>query len=383
MSQTFKLVQMQITSLISVLLVPFAFIQSFYSEFPGQNVWDRAYYLTDRYIVHTPKHISQRLRAEKVRYVHNGFQFQQYQGYNSYLKFKRDCVSKRSLYHKRTFTKSTKDKKYIERVKEAVKEVFPADHDDGSLAPVILRLAWHACATYNVETKLGGSNGATMRYIPELTDEGNMGLEVARAALEPVKAEFPEVTYSDLWTLAGKVAIEHMGGPEIEWIPGRYDCMDLKYMPPAGLLPFADKDANHVRTTFTRMGMTDQETVALIGAHGLGRCHKHISGWDGHWTQDPLRFSNEFYKALVSENWHQGTVPETGRRQYYNDDESLMMLNTDMELLRDPSYKFFVMEYAKNEARFFQDFAEAFAKLLELGIRRDTKGDVVLRSTYM
>ncbi|KAH0239323.1 putative cytochrome c peroxidase Ccp1, partial [Aureobasidium melanogenum] len=77
------------------------------------------------------------------------------------------------------------------------------DYDDGSYGPVLVRLAWHASGTYDAETKTGGSNGATMRFPPEGDHGANAGLHAARDFLEPVKKEFPWITYSDLWTLAG------------------------------------------------------------------------------------------------------------------------------------------------------------------------------------
>lgn len=246
------------------------------------------------------------------------------------------------------------------------------NYDGGSLAPIILRLAWHCCATYDVTTNTGGSNGATMRFVPEITDEGNYGLDIARAALEPIKQRYPAISYADLWTLAGKVAIEYMGGPTIIWKSGRVDYTNDRCTPSNGLLPFADKDANHIRKTFTRLGFNDQQTVALIGAHGVGRCHKRFSGWEGKWTRTPKTFSNQFYVVLLNETWSQGEVPETGKTQYFNADKSLIMLNTDMELIRDKSYLHWVEIYAKDEPKFFHDFSSAFAKLLELGIKRET-----------
>lgn len=50
-----------------------------------------------------------------------------------------------------------------------------------------------------------------MRFVPEITDDGNSGLDIARSALEPIKQKFPDITYSDLWTLAGKISIQEMG----------------------------------------------------------------------------------------------------------------------------------------------------------------------------
>lgn len=269
---------------------------------------------------------------------------------------------------------------YINEVKSAIKSIIPiVGYDDGSLAPIILRLAWHCCATFDKYSQTGGSNGGTMRFVPEITDEGNTGLDIARSALEPVKLRYPKITYSDLWTLAGCVAIEEMNGPHIQWKSGRYDCKDSAHVPPNGRLPFAYKTSTHIRETFTRMGFNDQETVALLGAHGLGRCHKKFSGWEGKWTSDPINFDNEFFKVLLQDTWEVETVPETGREQYTNRNKTLMMLNTDLELIRDKNYLSWVETYANDNERFFKDFAQLFGKLLELGIERDLEGNVLLK----
>ncbi|KAJ2709176.1 heme peroxidase, partial [Coemansia spiralis] len=86
-------------------------------------------------------------------------------------------------------------------------------YDDGSYGPVFLRLAWHASGTYDVGTKTGGSDGATIRFPPEAGHGANAGLEVARARLEPLKKKYPNISYGDLYTLAGVVAVQELGGP--------------------------------------------------------------------------------------------------------------------------------------------------------------------------
>ena len=68
--------------------------------------------------------------------------------------------------------------------------------DDGSLAPIFIRLAWHSSGTYDAATGTGGSNGAGMRFQNEAADPENAGLAPARAFLEPVKRKFPEISYS-------------------------------------------------------------------------------------------------------------------------------------------------------------------------------------------
>jgi len=71
-----------------------------------------------------------------------------------------------------------------------------------------------------------------------------------------------------------------MGGPQIPWRPGRSD-KDVSACTPDGRLPDGAKGARHVRDIFYRMGFNDQEIVALLGAHALGRCHTDRSGFKG------------------------------------------------------------------------------------------------------
>jgi cytochrome c peroxidase len=123
-----------------------------------------------------------------------------------------------------------------------------------------VRLAWHASGTFDPKSDtVGGSNGATMRFEPEISDGANNGLGPARARLETVKAKHPEVSYGDLWTLAAVVAIKDMGGPVIPWRAGRIDAKPGDRVPPNGRLPDATKDAAHIRDVFVRrMGFTEE-----------------------------------------------------------------------------------------------------------------------------
>lgn len=253
------------------------------------------------------------------------------------------------------------------------------DYDDGSAGPVLVRLAWHSSGTYDAATDTGGSNGAGMRYEAEGGDPANAGLQHARAFLEPVKDQYPWITYSDLWTLAGVVAVQEMGGPEIEWKGGRTDFVDDSKLPPRGRLPDGAQGADHIRHIFYRMGFDDQEIVALSGAHNLGRCHSDRSGFHGAWVNNPTRFSNSYFRLMLSLSWKE-KILDNGVRQFvhYDEDteEELMMLPTDLALVGDPSFKHWVKVYAEDKERFFEDFAKVFAKLIELGIQRDARGNI-------
>jgi len=180
-----------------------------------------------------------------------------------------------------------------------------------------------------------------------------------------------------LYTLSGVVAVEGAGGPTIPFRLGRSDMPDGSTSPPDGRLPDADKGSSkmtidHVRDVFYRMGFNDREIVALLGAHALGRCHTDASGYWGPWTFAENTMSNEYFRLLVEERWspkvsHNGK-PWSGPDQFEDSTGMLMMLPSDIALIKDPEFKKIVELYAKDEDVFFKDFAKAFSKLLELGV---------------
>ncbi|OAK95782.1 heme peroxidase [Phaeosphaeriaceae sp. SRC1lsM3a] len=240
------------------------------------------------------------------------------------------------------------------------------NYDDGSYGPVLLRLAWHASGTYDKLTNTGGSNGATMRFAPEGDHGANAGLKAARDFLEPVKEAFPWITYSDLWILAGVCSIQEMQGPKVPYRAGRTD-RDLSFCTPDGRLPDASKDHSHIRAIFGRMGFGDKEMVALSGAHALGRCHTDRSGYDGPWTFSPTTLTNDYFKLLLEEKW--GYKKWNGPKQFEDvKTKTLMMLPTDMELVKDKSFRKYTELYAKDNEAFFKDFSDAVVTLFELGV---------------
>ena len=316
------------------------------------------------------------------------------------------------------------DAYYGEVRKELIANMDNPSWDDGSLAPIFIRLAWHSSGTYDKATGTGGSNGAGMRFEAEASDPENAGLHSARAFLEPIKRKFPGVSYSDLWVLAAYVGIEHTGGPKIAFRPGRTDYESASHLasegwtaPAAGCpevghgrLPGAEKyvdydagaDADgrpagwqglcsHIRDeVFYRMGFDDQEIVALLcGGHVYGRCHPTSSGYAGAWVEYPTAFSNEYATDMLEDEWKlvgnedtwldkMGAAelrPAPGNKQYVNkcpmgtgaDDANQMMLLSDMVLAWDPSFRVYLEQYAADEAMLARDFANAFKKLTELG----------------
>eukprot|EP00937_MAST-01D_sp_MAST-1D-sp2_P005723 g5723.t1 len=273
---------------------------------------------------------------------------------------------------------------------DAVRKDIAAVYDkDNSHGPFFIRLSWHSSGTYCKASKTGGSEKATMRFQPEVDHGANAGLSKAQALLKPILAQHPGLSAADLWVLAGTVAVEEMGGPAVGFTPGRTDGASGKECPEEGRLPDADgrpdagkpitdeKNAQHIRDIFYRMGFNDQEIVCLSGAHAVGRCHEDRSGYWGPWTRAETTFSNEYFRELIDNKWtlkkqHKGK-PWAGPEQYEDPTGELMMLPTDMALVRDPAFRKYTEQYAKDEEKFFKDFAKAFQKLNELGVKCPAK----------
>ncbi|KAF2906899.1 probable L-ascorbate peroxidase 5, chloroplastic isoform X1 [Oryza sativa Japonica Group] len=248
--------------------------------------------------------------------------------------------------------------------------------------PILVRLGWHDAGTYDKNItewpKCGGANGS-LRFGVELVHAANKGLLKALFLVIPIKSKYAGVTYADIFQLASATAIEEAGGPKIPMIYGRADVADGEECPPEGRLPAADppSPAEHLREVFYRMGLSDKEIVALSGAHTLGRARPERSGWGKpetkytvcnlqqlengpgapggqSWTSEWLKFDNSYFKEIKE------------RR-----DEDLLVLPTDAVLFEDSSFKIHAEKYAEDQDAFFEDYAEAHAKLSNLGAKFD------------
>ncbi|EGG02255.1 uncharacterized protein MELLADRAFT_49879 [Melampsora larici-populina 98AG31] len=271
----------------------------------------------------------------------------------AYYAYAKDSDSQAEVQSRYTAVKSANKNLDYQAIYNDIAEVLDNnDYDDGSYAPVLVRLAWHASGTYDKESKTGGSNGATMRFAPESGHGANAGLGAARDLLEPIYKKYAAkgLTYSDLWTLAGVVAIQEIGGPKILWRPGRQDGVGPQNCTPDGRLPDGDKDQDHIRKIFYRMGFNDQVN------------NRHSPLHEDHDTNITRTSQTDLF-VIVDPQLKESRALWTTQ---YEDIEtkSLMMLTTDMSLVMDKSFALGL----KNEQAFFHDFSRAFSKLIELGV---------------
>ncbi|XP_030934983.1 probable L-ascorbate peroxidase 6, chloroplastic/mitochondrial isoform X1 [Quercus lobata] len=261
------------------------------------------------------------------------------------------------------------DPDQLKSAREDIKKLL----DTSFCHPLLVRLGWHDAGTYNKNIQewpqRGGANGS-LRFEIELKHAANAGLVNALKLLQPIKEKYSGVTYADLFQLASATAVEEAGGPKIPMKYGRVDVTAPEQCPEEGRLPDAGppSPADHLRNVFYRMGLNDKEIVALSGAHTLGRSRPERSGWgkpetkytkDGpgapggqSWTVKWLKFDNSYFKDIKE------------RR-----DEDLLVLPTDAVIFEDPSFKVFAEKYAEDQEAFFKDYAEAHAKLSNLGAK--------------
>ncbi|KAH6799301.1 RADIATION SENSITIVE 17 [Perilla frutescens var. frutescens] len=250
------------------------------------------------------------------------------------------------------------NKEYAERARRDLRALISSKN----CAPIMLRLAWHDAGTYDAKTKSGGPNGS-IRNETEYKHAANKGLKIAIDLCEEVKAKHPRMSYADLYQLAGVVAVEVTGGPNVEFVPGRKDSMAS---PEEGRLPDATQGASHLRNVFNRMGLSDQDIVALSGGHTLGQAHRDRSNFEGPWTRDPLKFDNSYFVELLK-----------------GDSKGLLKLPTDKVLVEDPEFRKFVILYAEDEEAFFRDYVVSHKRLSELGFTRPSCLRLALKKTMI
>jgi len=318
----------------------------------------------------------------------------------------------------------------VESLLTESQEWWPADW--GHYGGLMIRLAWHAAGSYRMGDGRGGAGSGNIRFAPLNSWPDNASLDKARRLLWPVKKKYGNgLSWADLIILAGNMAYESMGlntfgfgfgrediwgpetdinwGAEDEWLADsalRYDDLDdastmynplasvhmgLIYVNPEGVNgnPDPARTAQHVRETFARMAMNDEETAALTcGGHTVGKAHgggdhanigvepeaagvqeqgfgwanpghqavaanAFTSGIEGAWTKNPTQWDMGYFDYLFNYEWELTKSP-AGANQWKPVDmpedakpvspsdpsvhHDPMMTDADMAMKVDPIY---------------------------------------------
>ena len=332
---------------------------------------------------------------------------------------------------------------------------WPADY--GHYGPFFIRMAWHSAGTYRIGDGRGGAGSGQQRFAPLNSWPDNANLDKARRLLWPIKQKYGrKLSWADLMILAGNVAFESMGAPVFGFGGGRADVyepeqdvywgteeqwvgagaeprmgeaaeevlenplaavqMGLIYVNPEGPGGSADPlaSAKEIRETFHRMGMTDEETVALTaGGHTFGKCHgagdaskvgaepegadvaqmglgwtsEHgcgmaddtiTSGLEGAWTPNPTKWGSDYWHMLLDYEYELVRSP-AGAKQWQPIDPKpddlapaahtpgkrvpTMMTTADMAFREDPEFRKISEHFRDNPDAYADAMARAWFKL--------------------
>ncbi len=334
-------------------------------------------------------------------------------------------------------------------------EWWPADW--GSYVGMMARVTWHAAGSYRAADGRGGANTGNQRFAPLNSWPDNVNTDKGRRLLWPIKKKYGnKISWADLIALAGTMAYDVAGlktfgfafgrediwapekdvywGDEKQWLApsdGRYGDvskpetlenplaavqMGLIYVNPEGVNGKSDPlaTAAQMRETFARMGMDDEETVALTaGGHTIGKSHGNgnpgdlspdpeaagpefqglgwvntkgrgigrntvVSGIEGAWTAEPTKWDNGFFEMLFKHEWTLTHSP-AGASQWApitiaEEDKPVdvedptirtipMMTDADMALKVDPIYREISLRFRNDFETFSDAFARAWFKL--------------------
>lgn len=352
------------------------------------------------------------------------------------------------------YTKAFKSLDYI-ALKNDIKAVltqsqdwWPADY--GNYGPFFIRMAWHSAGTYRTADGRGGATEGQQRFAPLNSWPDNGNLDKARRLLWPIKQKYGnKISWADLMVLAGNVALESMGFKTYGFGGGRADVweaesniywgsekkmlddqrysegrqlenplaavqMGLIYVNPEG--PNGNPDpvlaAKDIRETFGRMGMNDEETVALIaGGHTFGKTHGAgpasnvgpepeaapiemqgfgwnstyktgkgadaiTSGLEVTWTPNPTQWGSGYFDMLYAYEWELTKSPAGAHQWVAKDAPEIVphafdstkrlkptMLTTDLSLRFDPAYNIISKRFHEHPEEFQLAFAKAWFKL--------------------
>ncbi|KAB2075637.1 hypothetical protein ES319_A07G236400v1 [Gossypium barbadense] len=193
------------------------------------------------------------------------------------------------------------------------------------------------------------------------------------------------VSCSDILAVATRDLVTMLGGPYYNVYLGRKDSRVSSASSLEGKLPKPTMSMSQLINLFSSSGFTVQEMVALSGAHTIGFSHcKEFSSNISNDTHYNPRFAQALKQACSGfpnnptlSVFNDIMTPNKFDNLYYqNLPKGLGLLESDHGLYGDPRTKPFVELYARDQNKFFQDFAKAMQKLSVYGIKTGRRGEI-------
>ena len=261
----------------------------------------------------------------------------------------------------------------------------------------LVSAAWASASTFRGSDKRGGANGARVRLAPQKDWEANQPAQLAQtlAALEAIQADFnasgaKKVSLADLIVLAGCAAVEKAAkeaGHDIivPFTPGRTDATQEQTDTESFsvLEPYADGFRNYLKGRYSipaeallidkaqLMTLTAPEMTALVG--GMRVLGTNSDGSNhGVLTERPGTLTNDFLVNLLdmATEWKQvspcgnafAAIDRTSGATKWTATRADLVFGSN-SILRSLAE---VYACADAEAKFVNDFAAAWAKVMEL-----------------
>ncbi|CAM9631088.1 unnamed protein product [Ectocarpus sp. 12 AP-2014] len=231
---------------------------------------------------------------------------------------------------------------------------------DPSYPALFVTLAWQCASTFRATDYLGGCNGARIRFSPEKDWAGNQGLDEVLSLLEPVRDEYPDMSYADLIVLSGNLALDI---DDLPFCAGRVDAAEgddlISVLEPREY----DDVIVGVHDRAKIMGLSVPQAVALAG-RPRSASHMVTLGFSGSYTvEENPALSNAFYTTLLTETWEE--VPDSGGLEYQAvGTPGMYALATDLALVWDPELKAQTVVYAEDNTEFLKEFASAWTAVM-------------------
>ncbi|KAF3992286.1 hypothetical protein FT663_02343 [Candidozyma haemuli var. vulneris] len=234
------------------------------------------------------------------------------------------------LFSKVSFKRAPKEvylnEAMLEKLGAGIGEILA---NDDMLAYKVFNLCWFYCTTVD-PNKTSVSRLLKDEEVLEITDIPDV--QEAITALEPLKKQFT-ISRADLWTYAGIITFEALGGPKIDWNPGR-----------------PELEATHRKATFwevcTRAELEMSQRVALWG--GL-RAYSIIQ------LEPPVQAHNGLLHTIPS--YTKLSPNEKAFLDTFGEEGFL-----------------YAQSFAGDEATFFKQFCLAFGKVIDHATRKPTPG---------